>query len=216
MEIVRISNTQVKFILTKTDLVEHNVKIAELAYGSQKAQELFRHMMAQALAECSFETENSPLMIEAIPTTIDSITVIVTKVTNPEQIEERFNMIPRVSDLSKMKFKSRKPVIPGRAPQISDIMIYSFDVLDRAIDAAARINGIFSGDSVLFKFEGSYFIYANNDFESENRTKLEAIETIIGEYGQKHASTTISKAYLEEHGEIIVANDAIKKLALTK
>ncbi|MCL2874031.1 MAG: adaptor protein MecA [Defluviitaleaceae bacterium] len=215
MEIVRISNTQVKFILTKTDLLEHNIKITELAYGSKKAQEFFKHMMEQAFVECSFEADNSPLMIEAIPTAIDSITIIVTKVSNPEQIEEKFNMIPRVNDTAKVKFKSKRPIMPAKAPENNDIVIYSFDCLDKAIDASIRINSIFIGDSMLFKHEESYFIYVVNNLTSENGSKMDLVDMIMGEYGQKHAVTAISKFYLQEHCEVMIENDAISKLALT-
>ena len=213
MEIIRISNTQVKFILTKTDLSDHNIKITELAYGSQKAQELFKHMMEQAFVECSFETENSPLMIEAIPTAIDSITIIVTKVTNPEQIEEKFNMLPRVQDTARARFKSKRPVVPVKAPETADMAIYSFDCLDKVIDVSVRIAPRFSGTSALFKHEMQYFLYVANDLADGN-SDMKFIETVMNEYGQKHAITAISRYYLEEHGEIIIESDAVKKLTL--
>ena len=215
MEIIRISNTQVKFILTKNDLSDHNIKITELAYGSQKAQELFKHMMEQAFVECSFETENTPLMIEAIPTAVDSITIIVTKVTNPEQIEEKFNMLPRVQDIGRAKFKSKRPVVPAKMPESLDMAIYSFDCLDKVIDVSVRIGSRFSGTAMLFKHEMKYFLYIENDLR-ESGSDMIFFETVMSEYGQKHAVTTISRYYLEEHGEIIIGSDAIKKLALTK
>ena len=214
MEIIRISNTQVKFILTKTDLSDHNIKITELAYGSQKAQELFKHMMEQAFVECSFETENTPLMIEAIPTAVDSITIIVTKVTNPEQIEEKFNMLPRVQDVTRAKFKSKRPVVPVKVVETSDRVIYSFDCLDKVIDASARVGTRFNGASVLIKHEKQYFLYVSSDL-AVDKADMNLIENVMGEYGQKHTTTSISRYYLEEHGEIIIESDAIKKLALT-
>ena len=213
MEIIRISNTQVKFILTQTDLSVHNVKITELAYGSQKAQELFKHMMEQAFVECSFETENTPLMIEAIPTAVDSITIIVTKVTNPEQIEEKFNMFPRVQDSGRARFKSKRPVVPAKAPEAADMTIYSFDCLDKTINVSARLAARFIGTSMLFKHENQYFLYVAND-SAAGKSDMKFIETVMGEYGQRHVTTSISRYYLEEHGEIIIESNAIKKLAL--
>ncbi|HOA80297.1 MAG TPA: adaptor protein MecA, partial [Defluviitaleaceae bacterium] len=48
MKIEKISDTQIKIILNQADLKNRDIKISELAYGSKKAQELFRDMMETA------------------------------------------------------------------------------------------------------------------------------------------------------------------------
>jgi len=95
MKIERINDNQVKIMLTRIDLDERDIKIGELAYGSEKAQALFRDIMEEAQAQCGFEAENLPLMIEAIPYSQDSITIIVTKVQNSSDLEERFKHLRR-------------------------------------------------------------------------------------------------------------------------
>ena len=67
VKIEKISDTQIKIILNQADLKNRDIKISELAYGSKKAQELFRDMMETALEEHDFDTHNVPLMIEAVP-----------------------------------------------------------------------------------------------------------------------------------------------------
>jgi adapter protein MecA 1/2 len=90
VKIERISDNQIRCTLSKHDLVERQLKIGELAYGSEKARELFRDMMEQANIDLGFEVDDIPLMIEAIPTSRDSIVLVVTKVDNPDEFEERF------------------------------------------------------------------------------------------------------------------------------
>ncbi|HHX60483.1 MAG TPA: adaptor protein MecA, partial [Epulopiscium sp.] len=63
MRIEKINDTQIRVTLSHSDLNPRDIKISELAYGSKKAQELFREMMTQAYEEFGFETENVPLMI---------------------------------------------------------------------------------------------------------------------------------------------------------
>ena len=48
-------------------------------------------MMQQAAQEFGFEAENMPLMIEAIPSSSDSIVLIITKVEDPEELDTRFS-----------------------------------------------------------------------------------------------------------------------------
>lgn len=48
MKIERTSENQIRCTLNKHDLMERQLKISELAYGSDKAKELFRDIMEQA------------------------------------------------------------------------------------------------------------------------------------------------------------------------
>ncbi|MCR4605101.1 MAG: adaptor protein MecA [Eubacterium sp.] len=90
MRIERISDNQIKCTLSKHDLLERHIKISELAYGSERAKELFRDMMEQANIDFGFDAEDIPLMIEAIPTSRDSLVLMITKVDNPQEFDERF------------------------------------------------------------------------------------------------------------------------------
>ncbi len=91
MRIERINDNQIRCTLNKHDLSERHLKINELAYGSDKAKELFRDMMEQANMDFGFDADDIPLMIEAIPTSKDSIVLVITKVDDPEELEERFS-----------------------------------------------------------------------------------------------------------------------------
>ena len=99
MKIERINDHQIRCTLTKADLVDRELKISELAYGTDKAKDLFREMMQQASFECGFEAENTPLMIEAIPLNSECIVLIITKVDDPEELDTRFSKFaPSIHD----------------------------------------------------------------------------------------------------------------------
>ena len=91
MKIEKLNENQIRCTLNKSDLASRHLKINELAYGSDKAKELFRDMMQQASFELGFEAEDTPLMIEAIPISAECIVLIVTKVDNPEELDTRFS-----------------------------------------------------------------------------------------------------------------------------
>ena len=90
MKLERINENQIRCTLNKTDLIDRELKLSELAYGTEKAKDLFRDMMAQASDELGFEADDIPLIIEAIPVSGDCIILIVTKVEDPEELDTRF------------------------------------------------------------------------------------------------------------------------------
>ena len=91
MKIEKSSDNQIRFTLTGEDLAARQIKLSELAYGTEKARNLFREMMQQAASQVGFEADNIPLMIEAIPMSEGSIVLVVTKVENPEELDTRFS-----------------------------------------------------------------------------------------------------------------------------
>ena len=91
MKIEKISDNQIRCTLTKEDLDSHQIRISELAYGTDKAKKLFREMMQQAQIQFGFEADNIPLMIEAIPVSGESVILIITKVEDPEELDTRFS-----------------------------------------------------------------------------------------------------------------------------
>jgi len=99
MKIEKVNDHQIRCTLTKADLADRELKISELAYGTEKAKSLFRDMMQQAAYEFGFEAENIPLMIEAIPLNSECIVLIITKVEDPEELDTRFSKFaPSVHD----------------------------------------------------------------------------------------------------------------------
>lgn len=99
MKIEKVNDHQIRCTLTREDLANRELKISELAYGTEKAKSLFRDMMQQAAFECGFEAEDIPLMIEAIPLNSECIVLIITKVEDPEELDTRFSKFaPSVHD----------------------------------------------------------------------------------------------------------------------
>lgn len=91
MKIEKISDKQIRCTLTREDLASREIKLSELAYGSDKAKALFQDMMRQAAQDFGFEADNMPLVIEAIPISMDSILLVITKVDDPEELDTRFS-----------------------------------------------------------------------------------------------------------------------------
>ena len=107
MKIERINDNQIRCTLTSLDLSSRGINLTELAYGSEKARNLFRETIQQAAKEVGFEAEDIPLMVVAIPLSSESIMFIVTKVEDTEELDTRF------SKFSPLRSRIRKSSIPA-------------------------------------------------------------------------------------------------------
>lgn len=99
MKLERLSENQIRCTLNKADLADRELMLNELAYGTDKAKELFRDMMEQASVELGFEANDIPLMIEAIPISPECLILIITKVEDPEELDTRFARFSKYTDI---------------------------------------------------------------------------------------------------------------------
>lgn len=101
MKIERINENQIRCTLTSFDLSVRNLNLGELAYGSEKARNLFREMIQKASNEVGFDAEDIPLMVEAIPLSNESVMLVITKIEDPEELDTRFSKFapPSEADL---------------------------------------------------------------------------------------------------------------------
>ncbi len=142
MKIEKVNDRQIRCTLTKADLADRELKISELAYGTEKAKSLFRDMMRQAEYQFGFEAEDIPLMIEAIPLSGDSIVLIITKVEDPEELDTRFSKFaPSVRD------DSNSYDYTNHAGGADDVIDLFRKIRDQAAAAAEAIAGQSSGSS---------------------------------------------------------------------
>ena len=78
--------------------------------------------MLQANAEFGFEANDIPLMIEAIPMPNDCIVLIITKVSDPEELDTRFSKFsPSNVDVLDVSAESKKTVSAEGADEVLDI-----------------------------------------------------------------------------------------------
>ncbi len=252
MKIEKVNEQQIRCTLTREDLLNRELKISELAYGTEKAKSLFRDLMQQAAYECGFEAEDIPLMIEAIPLNAECIVLIVTKVEDPEELDTRFakfapsvhddeydpednednealmeafadsadevlNLLRRMNGTEEVPVPSRaarqtglKPSLPEKEKAAS--RLYSFHSL-REITRLARVLGSFKGTNILYKdsTNGNYLLLVIPD--GQNAADYNRLCCLISEYGRLEKTTGATKAYLEEHYEPLIKNNAMETLA---
>ena len=138
MKIEKVNDNQIRCTLTREDLAERQIKLSELAYGTEKAKLLFRDMMQQAAYEFGFEADDIPLMIEAIPLSQDTIILVITKVEYPEELDTRFS---RFSDPDPEDVYEEAMAGGGAAPAPEDDILGLFRRIQEERRKAADAQG---------------------------------------------------------------------------
>ena len=262
MKIEKVNDHQIRCTLTKEDLADREIKLSELAYGTEKAKDLFRDMIQQASFEFGFEAEDIPLMIEAIPLNSDCIVLIITKVEDPDELDTRFaKFAPSVRDDSDSDDtvsdtsgigaddildlfkkiasahaasssddsfeesaiedssyektsgkKARKRKLADLNPNLQLVRAYGFGSLHELFELSQFLVKIYNGSNTLYKdTDGRYILtLSKSDHTPEEFNK---VCNILSEYAVTLRNTPGYTAYLEEHMEVIIEDNAIQSLA---
>ena len=98
MKIERINENQIRCTITREDLESRHIQLAELAYGTEKVRSLFQDMLGFASNKFGFDADETPLMIEAVPVSSETLVLIVTRIPFPEELDARFSTFSDFDD----------------------------------------------------------------------------------------------------------------------
>ncbi|MCQ2531006.1 MAG: adaptor protein MecA [Lachnospiraceae bacterium] len=230
MKIERISENQIKCTLNRSDLASRQIRMSELAYGTEKTKGLFQDMMEQASNEVGFDANDLPLMIEAIPVSMDCIVLMITKVEDPDEVDTKFSSLTRLNDLfSDASEDAPKAPFhrPGGKPQkpVQDVLsslanapatldrLFSFEDLDTVISFAHHIDGIYRGFNSLYKCRENNKFYLLLTKSEHNIKEFGLVCNSALEYGSKESLNFARIAYLDEHFDKILDGNAVQSLA---
>ena len=227
MKIEKVNENQIRCTLTKEDLISRELKISELAYGTEKAKNLFRDMM-----------------IEAIPLNAECIVLIITKVEDPEELDTRFsrfapsvtedeeygeepeefseNASDDVMDLFRRLQTDHSDAAgsPAKADTqnsagADDRMrtrIFQMDSLQQTMEVSAVIAPHYHGASTLYKDTLTERYLLQMTQGDETKEGFDRACNIVSEYGTLQRSMSAGGTFLAEHFEALIRENAIQAL----
>ena len=241
MKIERISENQIKCTLSRSDLASRQIRISELAYGTEKTKGLFHDMMEQAEEEFGFEVNDAPLMIEAIPISMESIVLMITKVDDPDDINPEFakfsnfnnssddddlsfldgldkdlgeKILSDIDDLLKGNDQpqAKKPALqPQRDTSVVE-KIFSFDNLDSVIDFSHQVKGRYDGKNSLYKCRDNGRYFLHMEKSQHSIKDFVSICDSALEYGKREQLSYARTSFIKEHCDLISENMATQTL----
>ena len=240
MKIEKLNDNQIRCTLTRADLADREIKLSELVCGTEKAKSLFQDMMQKAHSEFGFETEDMPLMIEAVPAASDSIVLIITKVDDPEELDSKFSKFGNsLNDLEHKKhnvleklegaeelldlINKVKDAVASTTKQIPEkekkeltpkIRLFSFSTLDSVIVASRLLKNMYHGANTLYKDAPNDVYLLALTQSNHSTTEFNKVCNMLSEYGCIEKASPAILAFLEEHCDTIISADAVQQLSV--
>lgn len=228
MKIEKVNENQIRCMLTREDLADRQIKISELAYGSEKAKRLFHDMIEQANYEFGFEVDDIPVMIEAIPLSGENIILQITKVEYPEELDTRFSKFSESSEDESFDREDEKQLfsdvqraddIPVQLQDEKKLVIANLTKMFEAksLEPLERVShvldGYYDGENDLYKDEAKNRFYILIKKSHHSPEEFNKVCNIISEYAVSKKYTAAAEAFLKEHGKCILKGSALQVLA---
>lgn len=235
MRIEKLNENQIRCTLNGADLHNRQLSLIELAYGTEKARQLFHEVVERADAEVGFHIDDYPLMIEAIPLSSEGIIVIITKIEDPDELDTRFaRFAPGIDDDTDPSASTvHGPTAAGSAGDILDAItrmidgmesqeqsaaglevaaVFHFDHLDPILDAAAVLRDFYAGTNSLYRSERDHSYSLVVHKSGHTPEEFNKVCNILTEYGSRVRSNSASEAFLREHWTPVVTDRALQAM----
>lgn len=240
MKIEKINDNQIRCTLSKQELEERQIKISELAYGSEKAKDLFQDMIEQANDEFGFEVEDMPIMVEAIPLNGENLVLQITKVEYPDELDPRFSKFSELDEDGEhenpfatmhsadeilelfKKFaqeeqkaedidESTKKELAVKHMEHADLTTMFEIPSFQVLERISHVLGSFyKGKNSLYKDLQKNSYFLVLQKSKHTPEEFNKICNIISEYAIARRFTPAIGAYLKEHGKRIIKDNAIQ------
>lgn len=217
MKIEKVNDNQIRCTLSKKDLADRQIKLSELAYGSEKAKGLFRDMIEQANYEFGFEVEDIPLMIEAIPLSGENIILQITKVEYPEELDTRFSKFSEERE-GEDEILSESSILPELQGEKADVItnltkMFEFKNLEQIERLAQVLGGYYDGENDLYRDEAKNCLYLLVQKSGHTPEEFNKVCNVISEYAIHRKYFPAKEAFLKEHGKLLVKGNALQVLS---
>ncbi|MDR1961428.1 MAG: adaptor protein MecA [Gracilibacteraceae bacterium] len=202
MRIMKVNDNTVRIFISFTELADMNLSLADFFQRTTRSEQFFWDLIAKAREEVDFHLDQ-PFWIQAMVASDDEF--VVTVVKQEEQSESEFGQMLQQT-INDRRAALRQSV--KNAPH--DEWVYAFEDLEDAVDAAAAMPLIPDAVSVLYNYEGDYYLAVSKVTPPRKRKN---VETILDEYGE---AMFFAEGFLREHAETVIADQAVSKLRMLR
>lgn len=234
MRIERIDDKTVKCFLSNEELEEYEIDYKDFILRSEKAREVVQEIIEQAEEEVGYKPPKFAfdLQIMMLP---DQGLILTFSDRDPEvkesdQFIECLKEMKRILQRTREKMNGEAPALPDaangqNAPQAQGtgrkaakdqeearpgFAVFAFADIGRIMEYVAMLPTNLQVESRLYEMDGMYFLYLLKGRASYERYSRACVQAL--EFAALYAADESQVAQLEEHGECLIAEKAVKKL----
>ncbi len=232
MKIERIDDKTVKCFLSNEELEEYDIDYKDFVTRSDKAKEVVQEIIEQAEEEVGYKPPKYAFDLQIMMLPDEGLVLVFSEKEplenkNGTQLLQALQEMKRVFEEKKAeigatlekqareeaaksagKKKSRGKAGEAAKPQFA---IFAFRNIGRVIEYAAVLPANLRINSTLYRMEdGTCYVYVQKGSASYERYSRACIQAM--EFAGLYAADEQKIRYLEEHGECLIREKALKKL----
>ncbi len=234
MRIERIDDKTVKCFLSNEELEEYEIDYKDFIMRSDKAREVIQEIIEQAEEEVGYQPPKFAfdLQIMMMP---DQGLVLTFSEKEPTDFKEGEQILQCLKDMKQMLQQSKEKaqslnadvqkqqtagnVKPAKqtkdqpAPNLRPTeAVFVFDGISTVMEYAAVLPGNLRVGSALYEMDGLFYLHLQKGAASYERYSRACVQAM--EFAGLYAAEEDKLLYLKEHGECLIAEQALKKLRL--
>jgi len=217
MKIERIDEKTVKCFLSNEELEEYEIDYKDFVMRSEKAREVVQEIIEQAAAEVGYTPPKFAFDLQ-IMMVADQGLVLTFSDKDPD-LNDSNQLIECLKEMKRILQKTREATeqIPSQkqeetqaAASRPEEAVFVFSNLSNVMDYAAALPGNLRIESVLYEWEGLYYLHLQKGDAAYERYSRACIQAM--EFSALYAAEESRILQLKEHGSCLIPEKAVRKL----
>ncbi len=199
LELIMINSEKIKIMLTREDMTKYNIHMYSLGHTGSAIKEAFGEVLSDIKARTGFDTLSSKTILQVYPSRDGGCEVYITRLNKDSKQK------------SNEKYDSARAQTSITIKRWFEKVIFSFERLTDTIDACRILKTTgYNKSSSLYLYKSTYFLFLETEIKPKGRhDEL----TPLCDFG-KRLDDKITEAYIFEHGDVLIRENAVEALAL--
>jgi len=232
MKIERVDDKTVKCFLSLEELEEYQIDYKDFIMRSEKAKEVVQEIIQQAEEEVGYKPPKFAfdLQIMMVPDQGMVLTFSekeLPELENPETLTKCLTEMKKILEEAKERVGEAKNKFAENADKLAkkkdgkeasqkiilpENTLVEFASIGKAMEYASAVPKNLRVASMLYTMNDSYYIYISRNRASLDRYTRACIQSL--EFGRLFAASDEQLHFMQEHGECLIEQGALKKLSL--
>ena len=226
MRFQKINDNVIRCYITKEEMISQGVDIEDLMADRSKAEDFLRYILQQAHYEVDFNVTGEALNVQMSVMQGGDVSLMISDDQNMairamlDQLREKLKGFQReLSDAAGKGNKLAEDIIAATRKALEEAaeddplefrVWAELDDIDQVLNMARALSYVSSSASRLYKFEDRYYFCL--DFV-QTKKEIAGSVFVVAEYADRITLEQDGVGVITEHGELIIKEDAIAKLA---
>ncbi len=206
MDLIKISDSKLKIMLTSSDMTYYDLHNDSISFADAHVRRVLRRLLSDAREQTGFDGDMTRLYVQMYPCADGGCELFISKPEESEAACDHGQNLPAPTRCV--------PVLQNRALRTTerhglDMCAYSFSNLKDLLSSCRRLHSVgFPGKSTLYTDQKQTYYLILRDFSPPSLYAPDEY-CFLGEYGVRE-NARIIQTYIGEYGMLICEDNAVQ------